>query len=112
LRNLNTSSESTYLIFDVIRKITGNTDCASFTGTVSATVNGILKIDQEKIPILLTNSRPNCVLIDIMWEDGGYKNYKDMGLFGRMSTQWQQVKKSGTRAFTILSDTYVIEVAY
>lgn len=102
------SSESTAVVLDVIRELTGDTTYATFKAIVSATIKGKLKIDD----VNLTNSRPNYALIDIMWEDCGYKNYQNMGLFGRMSTQWQEVKKVGTRTFRIFDDSYQIDVTY
>lgn len=110
--DLLTSSNSTQVIYKVIRELTGDIDYVDFEATISATINGEIKIENEIIKVLLTNSRPNYALIDIMWEDYGYKNYKDMGLFGHMSTQWQEVKMTGNNAFTIYSDTYEIEIKY
>jgi hypothetical protein len=81
-------------------------------GVVSAKIKGSLKIDSEPIKVQLTNSRPNYALIDVMWEDCGYKNYKDMGLFGRMSTQWQEVEMIAPRAFRVVSDDYQLEIKY
>ncbi|WP_219953064.1 hypothetical protein [Dickeya zeae] len=106
------SALSTSVIINVIKEITGDTNYTDFIGIITATVNGKLKINQEKIQVYLTNSRPNYALIDIIWEEGGYRNYKDLGLFGRMSTQWQCVIKSKDRTFSIISETYKIDVEY
>ena len=106
------SSDSTIVILNVIRELTGDTTYAEFDATVSAKINGEKKIDGETIRIYLTNSRPNFALIDIVWEDFGYRNYKDMGLFGRMSTQWQEVKKIKAKTFRVFGGSYEIDVDY
>ncbi|WP_163003096.1 hypothetical protein [Pseudomonas viridiflava] len=110
--DLMTSSESTGIIFSALRTLTDDTSYASFTGVVSAKVNEKLKIDREEITVQLTNSRPNFAFIDVHWEDCGYKNYKEMGLFGRMSTEWNEVKSTSDRSFKVFSDTYEIEIHY
>lgn len=110
--DLMTSTNSTGVIFSALRTLTGDTDFANFTGVVSAKVNGKLKIDKEEITVQLTNSRPNFAIIDVHWEDFGYKNYKEMGLFGRMTTEWNEVKSTSARSFKVFSDTYEIEICY
>ncbi len=57
-------------------------------------------------------NRPNFATIDIHWEDWGYKNYKDMGLYGRMNTEWNRVKSTSARSFEVLGGSYRIEVCY
>jgi len=106
------SSGSTQVIFSVLRELTGNTDFVNFIGVITAKVNGKIQIDEDEIKVLLTNNYPNFAIIDIIWEEYGYKNYKQMGLFGRMTTEWQKVKKTGPKKFTIYSDTYEITVNY
>lgn len=106
------SAKSTAVILDVIRELTGDTTYASFEGIVSASINGELKIDGERLDVSLTNSRPNYALIDVIWEDGGYKNYRDMGLYGRMSTQWQEAEKIAPRTFRVIGDTYHLDIQY
>lgn len=107
-----TSAKSTAVIIDVIRELSGDTSFITFNATISVTINGAQKIDNEIIRVLLTNSRPNYALVDVIWEDFGYKNYRDMGLFGRMTTQWQEVKKVAARTFRVFGDTYQIDVTY
>ncbi|QCY14989.1 MULTISPECIES: hypothetical protein [Pseudomonas] len=110
--DLLTSSNSTSVVLSAIRDLTDDTDTATFNGVVSAKINGSLKIDREEITVQLINSRPNYAIIDIHWEDCGYKNYKDMGLYGRMTTQWNEVKKSSATSFTLYGETYEIVVNY
>ena len=57
-------------------------------------------------------SRPNYATINIMWEDYGYKNYRNMGLYGSMNTKWQEVKMTGDNTFTIYGDNYEINITY
>jgi len=106
------SVNGTAVILDVIREMSGGTTYTAFDAIITATINGIQKINNETIRVHLTNSRPNYALIDIMWEDYGYKNYLDMGLFGRMSTQWQEVTKIASRKFRVFSDKYQVDITY
>ena len=50
--------------------------------------------------------RPNYARIDIMWENYGYKNYRDTGLYGSMNTKWQEVEMTGNNTFIIYGDNY------
>lgn len=106
------SSESTAVVIGVIKELDDNTSYAKFNGVITATVKGKRVIDKEEIPVLLIYNAPNYAFIDILWEDGGYKNYKSMGLYGRMSTQYQEVKKSGIRFFTLKNKDYTIDIMY
>jgi hypothetical protein len=110
--DLKKSSDSTTVVLNVIRELTCDTTYANFKGIVTANVNGTKIIDKEEFDVHLTNSRPNYALIDIMWEECGYKAYKKLGLYGRMSTQYQVVKKGKGQSFKITSDEYEIDVEY
>ena len=106
------SSESTHIILSVIKELTGDMYYANFTGIVTAKVRDKIEIDEAKIEVHLTNYQPSYARIDISWEEYGYKDYKQKGLYGRMSTGWCEVKKTGPKVFTIYSDTYEIAVNY
>lgn len=106
------SSESTQVIYKVMKFLTKDTNFANFTGVITATVNNEVIIDREEIQVHLTNNRPNYASIDIFWEESGHSNYKSLGLFGRMSTQYQLVKENKKRTFTIYSNLYLIDVEY
>ncbi len=54
--DLMTSSESTQVIYTVLRELTGDTNYVSFLGSVTAKVNGKSKIDEEDIRVSLTYS--------------------------------------------------------
>jgi hypothetical protein len=110
--DLRESSESTQVILSVIRELTGDTSYASFIGIITAKVRGKIEINEHEIKVLLTNNRPNYASIDILWEEHGYINYKQIGLYGRMTTEWQKVKITGPKIFTIYNDTYEIAVNY
>ncbi|WP_146750271.1 hypothetical protein [Pseudomonas sp. RIT411] len=107
-----TSSISTQVVISAIREITNDTSFASFVGVVSAEVGGVQKIYRQKIDVQLTYNRPNHAIINILWEDCGYKNYKSMGLYGMMTTEWNEVVSTSARSFKILGGTFEIEVCY
>lgn len=45
----------------------------------------------------------NYMLVDIMWEDAGYSNYKELGLYGRYSTYYVRMSYRN-RVLKIYSD--------
>lgn len=47
--------------------------------------NGELIIN-EQIPVAVAGD--NYMRVDIMWEDAGYSNYRDLGLYGYYSTSY------------------------
>ena len=110
--DLKSSSDSTHAILDIIEELTGDRSYARFRGIVSAKIGGSKRIDREEIEIHLTYSLPNYAIIDIMWEESGYKAYKNLGLYGRMTTQYQKVRKGKSRSFKVISNEYEIKVQY
>jgi len=73
------------------------------------------QIVEEEIQVLLTKTKTGGFIsfnIDVMWEEYGYKNYRQMGLFGRMNTNFQRIKKTGPKLFTVVGDTYEILINY
>ena len=107
-----TSYKSTAVVYDVHEELTKESTYLKFTGIVTAKINGNVKIDQDEIIVVILKSIPNYATIHVMWEDCGYKHYKDMGLFGEMTTEWQKVEKTGNRTFTIFSETYEVAITY
>ncbi len=109
--DISTLRESSQVIIDIAKEMSGDSRFASFAGEVTAIVNDAVVVNQEYIDIRLNNN-PNFSTIDIMWEDFGYKNYKSMGLFGRMTTQYQRVEKTDESQFTIIDTKFKIVVNY
>lgn len=106
------SSDSTHVTINVIRDITSNTTYAKFEGIVTVEMNGVTIIDEETIEITLTYDGSNYTSIGIFWEDYDYKDYKEKGLHGLMSTQYQEVKQTGYRDFTIFNNNYTVKIGY
>jgi len=106
------SSRSTAVIFSALRALTGDTSNATFTGVVSAEVDGEEIIVEENISVQLTNSRPNFATVHIHWEEHGYEDYRKLGLFGSMDTRWNEVKATSARSFRIYGENYEVEVCY
>jgi hypothetical protein len=81
-------------MLEVIKELTGAPDISFANGTFSvlAKVNDRLVIDKEPMECHFTKGL-DFVTISIYWEEGGYKNYRDMGLFGKMNTKWQEIKR-------------------
>jgi hypothetical protein len=93
-----TSAEATkgnLLMLRVIRDLKGsNAVVASNKFFVSAKVNGEQIITQERFECQFTKELES-VCISVYWEEGGYKLYKKLGLFGSMDTKWQKVRRRG-----------------
>lgn len=106
------SAAGTATVKDVIRELTDDTHHASFDAVITAKVSGKVVIDEETIRVQLLNNRSDGATINALWEDYGYENYRNMGLFGSMSTQWQRVGKTGYRQITVFSDTYELLINY
>ena len=56
---------------------------------VEVVKNGELIIN-EQIPVAVSNHNIY-MRVDIMWEDAGYSNYRDLGLYGYYSTSYVQM---------------------
>jgi len=106
------SSESTQNIISVIRILAKNTKYVKFTGNITASVKGNRIIEDEPIEMSLSFDGTNYAEICIFWEDFGYANYKELGLFGLMSTKYQAINIVRADEFQILSDSYAINVCF
>jgi hypothetical protein len=102
----------TLLIIEIIRELTGDTKHPNFVGTVSAEVKGSTVISEQDIGVALTYDGTNYAYIDVHWEDYGYKPYREMGLYGRMNTQFPSVIRTASREFRIIDNTYSVTIAY
>lgn len=56
---------------------------------VEVVKNGVLIINKQ-IPVAVSNHNIY-MRVDIMWEDAGYSNYRDLGLYGYYSTSYVQM---------------------
>ncbi|KUZ93883.1 hypothetical protein [Burkholderia ubonensis] len=106
--------KDTPLVMTVIREITGESDArfASFDATVSAAVGGVDVITDELIRVALVYDGTNYADISVFWEDHGYRNYRQMGLFGIMKTQYQSVIRTGVREIRVVDEKYSVTIRY
>jgi len=109
--DLMTRGESSSVLREVSRELTGEPSYVSFEGTATATVAGEVVVDNEPVPMSI-NHDSNRSVLDVMWEDGGYKNYKRMGLYGRMNTDYQRVTSTESRSFHVDGGSYQLQVKY
>jgi hypothetical protein len=79
---------------------------------ITAIVGGKEVISNETITVSFTFDGHNHALIIIYWEDGGYPKYKSMGLYGQMSTAWQEVQEVAPRSIKILDHSFEIFIVY
>jgi hypothetical protein len=109
-----TSSQSTYAVNDLIGAMTGKRDTGYYSGmaTVSADVNGSTVVDHQDIEVTVTFDGTNYATINIFWEESGFKNYRILGLYGQMNTQYQEAYFVKPRGLKICGDSYVIRFQY
>ena len=114
MKKKRSSSESTYAVNDLIGAMTGKRDTGYYIGmaTVSADVNGTTVVDHQDIEVTVTFDGTNFATINIFWEEHGFKNYNGLGLYGQMSTQYQDVEFVPPRGLKVGSDSYVIRFQY
>ncbi len=114
MSNARRSSESTYAVNDLICAMTGHRDTGYYSGmaTVSADVNGSTVVDHQDIEVIVKFDGTNYSTINIYWEEHGYKNYRALGLYGQMSTQYQEVFFVPPRGLKIQGSPYVVRFQY
>lgn len=114
MKSASSSSESTYAVNDLIGAMTGHRDTGYYCGmaTVSADVDGATVIDHQDIEVAVTFDGTNYASICIFWEEHGFKNYRAIGLYGQMSTQYQDAHFVPPRGLKLLGQAYVIRFQY
>jgi hypothetical protein len=82
------------LMLKLIKELAGNNNALVASGkfVISAKVRGELIIDDELFECQFTK-KLDTVNMSVYWEEGGYRNYKALGLFGLMETNWQKVRR-------------------
>ena len=78
---------------------------------VSAFVGWKKVISEETINVSLSIHHDHAE-VGIFWEKNGYENYKDIGLYGLMNSNYQSFIDTGNNTFKIAGDTYEIFVNY
>jgi hypothetical protein len=76
---------------------------------VTATVNDELIIDSEVIECHF-QIETNYSVINIYWEEAGYKLYQKLGLYGQMRTDYQFVKDIGPNQICIKDEHEPFEI--
>lgn len=102
--------------FEAIRKAirytTGeNGNVAMFTAVVSAIVGGKSIISEDTIKVHLAIHYDKSE-VSVFWEDYGYKNYKNMGLYGLMNSDYQDFIDIGLNKFQVVGDRYTVVINY
>ena len=94
--------------------MTGKRDSGYYSGmaTVSAIVNGSTVVDHQDIVVTTTFDGTNYATINIFWEDHGFENFRDLGLYGQAKTQYQDVYLTLPRGLKIVDDSYEIRFQF
>ncbi len=104
------ASDGMLAAFEAILTVTADRTAtfAKATLLVSAKINDTLVINEESFEVIIQKER-DCVSVSIYWEEGGYKAYKNLGLFGKMNTKFQETSmKSGF--LYLYGDNYKIRI--
>ena len=80
---------------------------------ITAVVNGETVISEKRIQLYISiDHSMESDYIRICWEDYGYENYRDMGLYGEMAPKFQPCIDLGQQTFKIQDDHYEIYINY
>lgn len=80
---------------------------------VTAVVNNVVVVDSDVIRCQF-QIETNFSVIYIYWEEYGYKNYRQLGLYGQMRTDYQLIKLRGPKTLCITDElgAYEITIRY
>jgi hypothetical protein len=92
--------------------MTGNTNHASFAGKVSADVSGTKAILEQDVRVALTYDETNYVVVDVLWQYHGYKNDRQLGLYGWMNTRYESAVQTASREFRVINQEYSVTIRY
>ncbi len=108
------ANSSTQVIKEAIYAINGHREwnSANAVATVSARVRRQNIIQSEQIKVQFDFDGTNYAKISIFWEDYGFANYRELGLYGVTKSQFAEVEKSGERSMTITDSSYMVEIQY
>ncbi|WP_407363529.1 hypothetical protein [Pseudomonas luteola] len=92
--------DGTHYLCELIKNLSDDRNAGSFHGefTVTATVGGRTKVDGEVVGCQLVIQHDS-VDVNIFWEDFGYKGYREMGLYGKANSKYQNVQELSQRSF-------------
>ncbi len=113
--NLEQQGEGDIAIKDMISQLTDK-PCRSFVikkCIVTALVNNELIVDAESIECHFQIEK-NYSIVNIYWEESGYKHYRKLGLYGQMRTDYQLVTSQGAGHICIRDqqNTYKVIIKY
>ena len=78
---------------------------------ITAIVGGHQKINKEPINCDFIIQH-NGIQIDLMWEDAGYKNYPDMGLYGYTRSPYFSINILSQNSFKLIDKKRAYELIF
>lgn len=98
---------------ELIKNISDDYNATSYRGDfiITAVVNGSEKISNDKINCMFIKHHDH-VEINVMWESCGYKNYRDMGLYGLMRSQFFTIRNITNSSFQLLDNNGSYELTF
>ncbi|PKH56544.1 hypothetical protein CXF83_15130 [Shewanella sp. Choline-02u-19] len=97
----------------LIKDLSDDRNATSYRGffTITAVVNGTEKVSADRIDCMFIKHHDH-VEVDVMWEDCGYKNYRDMGIYGLMRSQYFSIKNIYKNSFQLLDNNGSYELTF
>lgn len=105
--------DGTHYLIELIKRLSDDRNANSYRGnfTVTAVVGKNVKVDRDIIDCFLVIQHDS-VDICIYWEDCGYKSYKDMGLYGKANSKYQEIKKLNDNSLKIRDKSGAYEIMF
>lgn len=98
---------------ELIKDLSDDRNATSYRGDfiITAVVNGVEKVTEDRIGCMFIKHHDH-VEIDVMWEDCGYKNYRDMGVYGLMRSQYFTIENITNSTFKLLDNNGSYELFF
>ncbi|MBF9001903.1 hypothetical protein [Vibrio nitrifigilis] len=102
-----------HYLYELIKDLSDDRNATSYRGYfyITAVVNGNTKVVADSIDCMFIKHFDH-VEVDVMWEDCGYKNYRDMGVYGLMRSQYFTIKNITDNSFQLLDSNGSYELTF
>lgn len=99
------TSDGTHYLAELIKELSGSRNSSNYIGefTITALVDGKVKVSKDRIQCQLMILHAS-VDVSILWEDYGYKGFRDMGLYGRTNSKYFTVELLSANSFRLVDN--------
>ena len=94
--------DSTHYLAELIKTLSNDRNSSYYKGDfyITATVDGVGKINNDLVECELV-IQYDSVKISIYWEEYGYRNYREMGLYGVVSSKYREITQLSDKSFSV-----------